>query len=157
MNADEGTGNAAKQDFDCGSGHSDWEDDWSSEKKKWCCRNEGRGCPSAATTDDYDCKDGLPNFKEEWSRKKISWCCKNKQLGCEGSIDVLQRFIKQQRKLEISFGQGISSHAACLLIIGCLGLVASYMMARRFSQTAIIGHTGARTYSHIPEAASLLE
>merc|ERR1712232_707114 len=46
------------------------QDNWSEEKKDWCCKNHNRGCPHKCWT------------KEQWSPAKTEWCCENKKRGC---------------------------------------------------------------------------
>eukprot|EP00435_Cladocopium_sp_Y103_P044631 s3102_g12.t1 len=53
--------------FDCFE--DEWQRDWSTEKKDWCCEREGRGCQ-------YDC-DGDVHF---WAAAQSQWCCENAQI-----------------------------------------------------------------------------
>jgi len=38
---------AVKHVYDCSAGFSNWQSGWSSDKKSWCCSNQGRGCPGS--------------------------------------------------------------------------------------------------------------
>jgi len=46
---------------------------WSKRKRKWCCADQGRGCPSQQ----HDCAS-----KETWTCEKRKWCCNQEHRGC---------------------------------------------------------------------------
>jgi len=62
--------------YDCAEGYSNWKAGWSTGKKEWCCREEGRGCR-------FDCDAGLSNARAGWSSPKKLWCCEQAQKGCD--------------------------------------------------------------------------
>mmetsp|Transcript_41355 Transcript_41355/g.95803 ORF Transcript_41355/g.95803 Transcript_41355/m.95803 type:complete len:477 (+) Transcript_41355:45-1475(+) len=64
--------------FDCGDQR---ENEWTGEKKTWCCKHDHRGCP-------YDCDIGGAEWKTRWSTNKKDYCCKHRApLGCPQSED----------------------------------------------------------------------
>merc|ERR1719436_2309746 len=56
--------------FDCNAAYLNWRKDWSAEKRIWCCRHYGRGCPS-----DFDCEATIDQggAVAEWSKEKKDW------------------------------------------------------------------------------------
>jgi len=87
-------------------GHSDWSD----EKKDFCCRKYGFGCPPASTGSTgvkdnpaagiaadckdnntawgchrFDCRAGTSNWQHGWSFAKRRFCCSQKHVNCTGA------------------------------------------------------------------------
>ena len=56
---------------------------WSSDKKTFCCNSTGKGCPPKAG--EYDCLDS--SDLTGWQFVKKQWCCNNKQIGCPVGYD----------------------------------------------------------------------
>jgi len=56
---------------------------WSDLKKQYCCKHEGKGCPTTTTECSWDCKEGFHNWKAGWSDAKKQYCCKHEGKGCE--------------------------------------------------------------------------
>jgi len=66
---------------------------WGADKKAWCCRVHGKGCPTqfptmppapAPPADPYNCADGFANWQVGWSVGKKAWCCRVHGKGCPG-------------------------------------------------------------------------
>lgn len=66
--------------FDCKEGYNPLNTDWTSDKRRWCCRYMRRGCSDGISVKPYDCSDGLAR---EWSDSKKVWCCTSENKGCE--------------------------------------------------------------------------
>jgi len=67
--------------FNCLSGANMGEkyaEDWSEEKRKFCCTWEEMGCSS----EPFDCSADFGNWEGGWSEKKKEWCCKVSKRGC---------------------------------------------------------------------------
>jgi len=64
--------------YDCEKGYFNWEEDWETDKKSWCCAHHGRGClrPTTSTVS-YYC-----HTKNVWSLPKAMWCCRHQGIGC---------------------------------------------------------------------------
>merc|ERR1712151_645844 len=76
--------------FNCATGV---EQLWGADKKIWCCRVHGKGCPTLVPTqpppppgsvDPYNCADGFANWQAGWSAGKKAWCCRVHGKGCPG-------------------------------------------------------------------------
>merc|ERR1711920_427434 len=57
------------------------------QKKEWCCRVHGKGCPNqgggcVTSSKPYDCNAGFANWMAGWSVAKKAWCCSNEGKGC---------------------------------------------------------------------------
>jgi hypothetical protein len=56
------------------------------EKKAWCCKATGKGCPPAGgcqtTGIPYDCAAGFANWQAGWSAEQKAWCCQHTGKGC---------------------------------------------------------------------------
>jgi len=81
--------------YNCSSSVANFQSDWSTEKKVWCCANEGRACnlagevpplplPKSPTVpeEQYDCNDGLSNWEASWTPRKKRHCCESIGRGC---------------------------------------------------------------------------
>jgi hypothetical protein len=73
--------------YNCADGFANWQAGWSVEKKAWCCRVHGKGCPTApggceTTSLPYDCNAGFANWQAGWSVAKKAWCCQHGGKGC---------------------------------------------------------------------------
>jgi len=62
---------------------------WSLDKRRWCCRVHHRGCPRRPTLpphrpplDPYNCAAGYDNWQAGWSVGKKAWCCAHHHRGC---------------------------------------------------------------------------
>jgi len=66
--------------YDCKKDHSEWKHKWSLEKKDWCCRYHGKGCPP---DHHYDCEDGLKDWEHKWEVGKKHFCCGYDLEGCK--------------------------------------------------------------------------
>merc|ERR1711862_642862 len=72
---------------------------WSLDKKAWCCKHYGAGCPTTAppaptpptpppptTSLPYDCNAGYHGcyhcLIKQWSVSKLAWCCQHMGRGC---------------------------------------------------------------------------
>jgi len=77
--------------FNCADGFLNWQSGWSVEKKQWCCKIHGKGCPAsgegwgAPGTAEYDCDAGFANWVKGWSIPKKLWCCQHVKKGCPGT------------------------------------------------------------------------
>merc|ERR1711990_513789 len=67
--------------YNCQAGYSNWELNWSYQKKIWCCKHEGHACPRTTTTP-YDCSTGYSNWEKGWTLGKKAWCCVYAKRGC---------------------------------------------------------------------------
>jgi len=80
--------------FNCADGVLNWKAGWSVQKKQWCCRIHGKGCPengegwAAVPAAQYDCDAGFANWVKGWSNVKKVWCCQNARKGCPGSGEL---------------------------------------------------------------------
>lgn len=73
----------APQLFDCTSGFTNWEVNWSDTRKLWCCKNMNRGCsPSNEGADEHSC---LDDDIEGWTAGERLWCCRHKGKGCSNA------------------------------------------------------------------------
>lgn len=73
--------------YHCEPGEDNELESWPVAKQQWCCRHNGKGCPSTATmttTKAYDCIDGVQQWQTQWDHAKRTWCCKTSQIGCTG-------------------------------------------------------------------------
>lgn len=65
--------------YDCtAKGHIG--DEWSADKRLWCCKAEEVGCPGDPIIT-YKCEVGSNSSKVSWSRAKMLWCCKHEIKG----------------------------------------------------------------------------
>lgn len=77
--------------FNCADGILNWKAGWSVDKKKWCCKIHGKGCPEngegwdAVPAAQYDCDAGFANWVKGWSVPKKAWCCQTANMGCAGT------------------------------------------------------------------------
>jgi len=67
-----------EDEYDCHSGWANWEQEWSVNKRVWCCRHVGNACPEGP----HDCEAGWANWQNSWSMKKKTWCCFHQGKGC---------------------------------------------------------------------------
>merc|ERR1712039_596506 len=80
--------------FKCSEKCPHWETHWSQEKKDYCCKTQGEGCPetTAATTPPpvapFDCAEDL----DDWGGDKKMYCCVEHQVGCDISTSFLVTF-----------------------------------------------------------------
>lgn len=80
--------------YDCEELYSAWQTAWSASKKRWCCREHGRGCaerrrpapgppaPTPSAPPSFDCVDGWFDWQRRWSPAQQSWCCASFGQGC---------------------------------------------------------------------------
>lgn len=52
---------------------------WPEEKREYCCKHYGRGCPQKQ----FDCHEDYHHWKVAWSDKKKEWCCAKHHVGCK--------------------------------------------------------------------------
>jgi len=79
-------GTAAVTSFDCEAGYPNfkggkWHEKWSGDKKAYCCKHYGRGCPRV-TSLPFDCMSGCKHWLKGWSEAKKTWCCQHENCGC---------------------------------------------------------------------------
>ncbi|CAE7553942.1 unnamed protein product, partial [Symbiodinium natans] len=56
---------------------------WTTEKKDFCCKTFGRGCPGVH----YDCDIDAHIWQYAWSLTKKAWCCLHHHVGCYPHYD----------------------------------------------------------------------
>jgi len=63
--------------FNCADGKANWQGEWSTGKKQWCCNQHGQGCGHDAEVPaaQYDCNSAFANWVKGWSEGKKGWCC----------------------------------------------------------------------------------
>jgi len=64
--------------FDCAAGITNWQEDWTPEKRKWCCSHDKARCP-------HDC-DPAAADREAWSADKKEWCCLHRGVACPKNV-----------------------------------------------------------------------
>lgn len=67
----------ARPVHDCFKNYSNWQVDWSEEKKSYCCTRSSRGCSSGP----FNC-DAQRTWEHDWSDDKKAWCCGHGGRGC---------------------------------------------------------------------------
>jgi hypothetical protein len=72
--------------YDCNEDYSDCYDcmvkSWSTDKLAWCCKHEGRGCPTVPDQPQFNCNAGFRDWVRGWSDNKKDFCCKTASRGC---------------------------------------------------------------------------
>lgn len=103
------SGSTTSPQFDCDVGFVNWQTQWSTEKKEFCCTATSRGCslstaalpattvpparaqivvtgsPNSQATApqiSFNCDEELANFDRAWSASKKTWCCTQQHKGC---------------------------------------------------------------------------
>jgi len=77
---------------------------WSTDKREYCCRTEGIGCPKTSAELQYDCEEGRP---QAWSEAKRSWCCRHEQRGCPASSSGAEAPPSLEERASPSSGPGL--------------------------------------------------
>lgn len=62
---------------------SNWEQEWSTDKKSWCCGRTGTAC------DPFDCLADAAQRETLWSIPKKEYCCDQKHVGCPSVAKAL--------------------------------------------------------------------
>ena len=57
----------------------DLQENWTQEKKNWCCETESIACQYATGENCY-----TKDLQENWTQKKKNWCCENESIACPG-------------------------------------------------------------------------
>merc|ERR1719220_1341775 len=112
------------------------EDEWSVDKKAWCCKNRKIGCSL------HDCHVGFQN-RETWPPQKRRWCCWHEGVGCP-EITHLEHVSLSYDCLEGELGDwsaGKKEYCCQHQHIGCTATVRSTM-----STTASV-HFACKTWS----------
>lgn len=101
---------AGEKQYNCDEGYVTWMTSWPDEKKKYCCKHQGRGCPSVATGGcaappaggtlapggctgaaavatttagrSYNCDEGFAICHTTWSPLKARWCAEERHKVC---------------------------------------------------------------------------
>lgn len=69
--------------FDCAQGFESWEAGWADDKRYYCCKYYGRGCPPETTTPPkHDCAADFKDWENKWNTDKQYYCCKYYGRGC---------------------------------------------------------------------------
>jgi len=78
-------------EFDCEADLTQWKSTWPSDKQRWCCSTEGKGCPAGTVGGPgnlpFHCGVGLSSAAWGWSADKKEWCCKNQDIACEDEVE----------------------------------------------------------------------
>jgi len=75
--------------FDCAQGFENWDAGWSDDKKYYCCKYYGRGCPpEETTTPKHDCAADFDDWETKWNSDKQFYCCKYYGRGCPDAPSI---------------------------------------------------------------------
>jgi hypothetical protein len=141
--------------YDCDKGLSNWQMGWTQDKGSWCCKHEGKGCPTGSVDHDgpvekpkHDCLKGLGHFEDEWDDEKRAWCCNHEHLGCSAHA-IFKKFDNHAGPspggLQLRKQSPPSHHTLTVLVLlsasGSLVLLATLSLVRHYRRATTVRNT----------------